>query len=472
METKKNNNWQLMAAFSFFFIGLTYAVSDHPFFWDTIQLASKQAQWYYDHHFAYLLVPNEFDSGHPPLFGLYLATAWKVFGKTLLVSHFAMLPFLLGIAWQSIRIAHFFVSPKNLIWASIFLLSDATLLAQSSLVSPDILLIFFFLLALNSIVRQQSVWLGVAVLFLSMISLRGMMVVVLLFIIDTFVNLRFYDFRSFLYHQIVLLFRYLPAAFISLAFLSYHYLQKGWIGYHPDSPWAASFQVIDASDFLYHVGIIIWRMIDFGRVAMWAILPFLIWHSRWTKKSKILLFALVASLLVLSPSLIIHKHLSAHRYLLPIFLIAQLLFLQLLDKSKWKHTKVLFMIALVSMLSGNLWVYPHRIAQGWDASLAYLPYVELQREAMDYIENEKLDPASIGSHFPNLASQNDTELNGKQTQFSPLDLTKNSYVMYSNVYNDFSDTEIDELEQHWKIIKIFRTNRIFIILYQRGLRPF
>ena len=76
---------------------LTFIVRDNFFFWDTVQLGSIHAQFYFDNNFSFFFLPENIDSGHPPTFGIYIALIWKIFGKSLVTSHFAMLPFLMGI---------------------------------------------------------------------------------------------------------------------------------------------------------------------------------------------------------------------------------------------------------------------------------------------------------------------------------------------------------------------------------------
>jgi len=71
---------------------------EQPFFWDGA-LHSKLAHWYLEHHFQNLVPPPELDSGHPPFFALFLAVVWRVFGRSLLMSHLLMLPFILGSIW-------------------------------------------------------------------------------------------------------------------------------------------------------------------------------------------------------------------------------------------------------------------------------------------------------------------------------------------------------------------------------------
>ena len=74
--------------------------SNKFFFWDSIAQVSIPANWYYDHNFRYFFVPDEYATGHPTFVGMYIALLWKVFGRSLVVSHLAMLPFITGIMIQ------------------------------------------------------------------------------------------------------------------------------------------------------------------------------------------------------------------------------------------------------------------------------------------------------------------------------------------------------------------------------------
>ena len=130
---------------------------DHIFFWDTVQLGSRHAHWFYDTNFSNILLPNDLDSGHPPLFGIYLAFLWKLFGKSLIVSHLAMLPFLLGILIQSFLLAKYFLGVKYAWTFPLILLANPCYLGHSILISPDIVLLFFFLLSFYSILKNRKI---------------------------------------------------------------------------------------------------------------------------------------------------------------------------------------------------------------------------------------------------------------------------------------------------------------------------
>ncbi|HXA01125.1 MAG TPA: hypothetical protein VNW99_04000, partial [Cytophagaceae bacterium] len=109
-------DYKAVSPFLFFYLSLTFFVSGNSFFWDTIQLGSSQAHWFYDNDFQYFFLPGNIDSGHPPLFGFYLAILWKFFGRTLEVSHFAMLPFLFGIVIQIYILLKKFFEEKYIVF--------------------------------------------------------------------------------------------------------------------------------------------------------------------------------------------------------------------------------------------------------------------------------------------------------------------------------------------------------------------
>jgi hypothetical protein len=96
---------------------LIYFLSrDNFFFWDTISQVSIPANWYYDNDFKYLFVPDDLTTGHPPSAGLYLAMVWKVFGRSLPVSHLAFLPFIFGIFVQLYRLIEKSGEKEIIIW--------------------------------------------------------------------------------------------------------------------------------------------------------------------------------------------------------------------------------------------------------------------------------------------------------------------------------------------------------------------
>ena len=188
------------------------------------------------------------------------------------------------------------------------------------------------------------------------------------------------------------------------------------------------------------------------------------------------LFILLAVLiLTLTPTLVIYKGLLNHRYLLPIYVVANLLAVKIISDTKICRRQILFgSILLVGLASGNFWVYRQPTATGWDSTLAHLPYYRLRREMLQLIDNQHLNVADIGTSFPNQRSfrlidlvETDPSVFPSKSSFAELDFSKNRYIFYSNVMNGFSAEELNELKNHWKIVKILRGGQVEIVLYEK-----
>lgn len=489
----------------FFLLLVTWAVWQaqyHPFFWDTVQLGAKHADFFYTSDFSQLLLPPEMDSGHPPLFGLYLAACWRLFGATLPVSHWAMLPFLWGIMALLWALARHFGTPKTAWWLPLLVAADPVMAAQAVLVSPDVLLVFFFLLALWSIVKQKPVIQVIAIAGLALISMRGMMTAAMLFVWLLSRELRprraWYELGTpkpmwiryfrLLLNQMLL---FLPGGLLAGGWLVWHYLQTGWIGYHPDSPWALSFERVGAEGIARNGVILVWRLLDFGRIFVWAGVLFLLWQHRPIKAffqnkmqgQAVALLLLV--LLFLTPTLLLYKALSAHRYLLPVFLALSLWLYTMAAQAPKHGLKIVLSCALL-LFAGNFWVYPQHIAQGWDASLAHWPYYQLRQQALDFIQQENLPLDSIGTAFPEIGPLHYRDLSGfieaggtggiqtrdgisrQQYGFKTKDLDSDPYILWSNVMNDFSDAERAALQKDWQPMQRWKKGAVEMVLYRRG----
>lgn len=488
----------------FFLLLATWAVWQaqyHPFFWDTVQLGAKHADFFYTTDCSRLLLPQEMDSGHPPLFGLYLAACWRLFGATLPVSHWVMLPFLWGIVALLFSLARHFGTPKTAWWLPLLVAADPVMAAQAVLVSPDVVLVFFFLLTLWSIIKQKPVIQAIAIAGLALISMRGMMTAAMLFVWQ----LLLFSFEpramSFelgtrkpplvqwmrpLSNQLLV---FLPGALLAGGWLVWHYSQTGWIGYHPDSPWAPSFERAGVAGIARNGVILIWRLLDFGRVFVWAGVLFLLWQYRpvrmffQNKTQQQAAGLLLLALLFLTPTLLLYKALSAHRYLLPVFL-ALALWLYAMAAQAPKHGLKIVLFSAAMLFAGNFWVYPQHIAQGWDATLAHWPYYELRRQALDFIERENLPLDSIGTAFPEIGPLHYRDLSGfyaggireirdgisrqRPEGFKTKDLGTDQYILWSNVMNDFSDAERAALQQDWQPLQRWKKGAVEIILYRNG----
>lgn len=468
MAQKDNRHSTLFILSGLLAAALAFFVRQEPFFWDTVQLAARQGDWFYKQSFQTLLLPDEIDSGHIPAFGWYLAACWKVFGQTLSVSHLAMVPFLWLLIYQLYRLCNT-LFPSLAVMGTIILLADPTLMSQMSLISPDIVLVAAFLLGLNSILHQQRSLLAMAVLLLGLVSLRGMMVAAALFIWQLYISLTSSKQSRFTVYFRLLL-PYLPGGLVVLIYLLYHYQLKGWIGAHADSPWAESFAASGPASWFRQLAILGWRIGDFGRIFLLAAAGIAWWKSGWFRNKQVpqLLVLSICLGLILGVPAIISPGLAQHRYLLPPIIGVYCLFLSFLSVLPGKRFKnVLYSITIFGLISGNFWVYPNGIAQGWDASLAHKPYFEGRRQCLQFLSQEGIAFAGVGTVFPEIGPVHDRQLDGQQDGFAALNMEQQDYVYYSNIMNDFTAQAISELSANWQPVFKYDKHRVQVIIYQK-----
>lgn len=425
-----------------FYALLTYTSQYHVFFGDMVQFGSRHSHYFFENNFSSLWLPNSLDSGHPPIFGMYIALCWKIFGKSLVVSHWAMFPFLVLIAFAIPKLITKFISYANLIFICLIFFFEPTLSAQASLTSPDIVLVSFFLWALVFYKDEKYIWLSLMLIPMAFVSLRGMMVLFAFFI-------------AIIIHQkkinIKTIFIFAPAVAICFYWLFRHYQLFGWIGFHSDSPWASSFQTVGIKQIFYNLFLMIWRWVDFGRIAFWGIAFVLFTYQFRTNKKlseeqRFPIILLISLCLVFTANTIFADGLIGHRYYMPIYLIGLLVTLQLIEFNLNKRKTGIQVVIFIAFMFGAKFVYPSKTAMGWDATLAHRPYYKLRDEAIVFLKEKNIPLNKVGTGFPNLDSREFLELNGDTSSFQSYASKDLKYILWSNVFN-YPDALQDSLSK-------------------------
>lgn len=445
------------------YIILCYLSQSHVFFGDMVQFGSRHPHYFYENNFNSFWLPNELDSGHPPIFGMYIAAGWMIFGKTLAVSHWLMLPFLLIIATIIPKLVELFVEQKWVLPVSLLVFFEPTLLAQSSLTSPDLVLVAFFLLSIYYIIKKRNVKLSIALIPMSFVSMRGMM---LLFAI--FVGLYIYQViveRKLFHSQTkTLIYIFLPAVLINVAWLFTHYYLVGWIGFHSNSPWASSFQQVGPVQMLKNLSLMVWRWIDFGRIVFWILLFFFLikYLTKLDRLSYKLISVFFSMIIVFAVNTFFADGLVGHRYYMPIYLLGLLICIGLIqDRSSFKYLLNLLFIAFAI---GSFYIYDPKIAVGWDATPAHFPYYKLRSNLINYLDENDIKVNNVAAGFPNLDSREILELNGDTSKFQSYHLNNTEYIAYSNIFN-YPDELIDKI-QTYNLIYEEEKRGIFMRLYK------
>jgi hypothetical protein len=454
-----------------FYTWQTWVAKGNGFFWDTVQFGSLHSHWYFDNSFRYFFLPDELDSGHAPAFGMYIAACWLLFGKSLAISHFAMLPWLIIAIWQMFLLANRLTTDRLLQIAVVLLLmTDPVWSAQSTLVSPDVVLGACLLGAINAILTDKRWLLSLFIIGLSLVSNRGLMISVVLFLAAYFYH---NDIQISWKQMVKTVLNFLPGWFLAGTYLIVHYLGKGWIGYYEGSSWNESFERVNSIELIRNVAVFGWRLIDFGHLFIWLILFFLLIkngrHIRFLQDRTTRFIGMLGIGLIAFFALTVlpYKGLMGHRYFLPIYWVVSIfLFLSILQLTE-KAARKWLSVAIIALLTGNCWVYPQPIATGWDSTLAHLSYYALRAKMISYMEDNNIPFEQTGTAFPNQLSTKFIDLSTENHSFEKKDLQLNQYIFYSNIMNDFTPSELQTLQQDWKIISSFKQSFVEVTLYKK-----
>ncbi len=458
---------QLQLLISFIFALLLFIFSmDFGMFWDNVLFASKMGNHLYENGIFSWNIPNTYDPGHPPFLGFILAFFWKLFGHSLWVSHMTMMPFVIGTIYQLYRCVFYYTQNQTQsFFAFVLLLADPTLATSLVLVNPEVIILFFFFLVLNGFLYKESLWKFVGLFFLSIITFRSMMLFAGFFLFEVlnqlYINKKSLKQLLNLKFLVFYCLSSLPAAL----YISWRLIAKGWLQTHINSPWADYWLFPSFPQFLKNFTVLVHRYIDFGRVFIFIFLLIILLKFRrkirQKKSYKQILLLSICSVTFVVFAVLFSRNAFGHRYFIVSYILFTLLAFLLLNLiKKWK--KIIFTLLFFGLITGNLWIYPERISQGWDSTLAHVPYHKLRLDAIDYLNEQNIDIENVASFFPNYNKVDEIDLSGNQKAFQKFN-EMNEYVFYSNVYN-LSDKEYQTLENNFIEVKRFQKFQIYITI--------
>lgn len=445
----------------FFFLILILVSLNIPFFWDGT-FFSEIAVHYFNNNFTNIISTEIPDTGGFPMYSIYLAAVWKMFGKSLAVSHLAILPFLIAIVIEYFKLAKRFLHPSSLVYAFLLLIAEPVLSTQAMLMGYDILMVCFFMIALNALFAEKKWTFSIALAFLCMSSMRGIMLGCSLFAIDMF---RYKEART-------IFLKYIPAVITLTLWTLFHKEKTGWLFFSPmreytDEAWTSPFMTIKK---IFFIG---WKLVDQGRIILWGFVLF--YGIAFFRKNKSAEFKSLATLIFI-PLLILTIWMSplsnpiGPKYFLAIFLLLNIFVCYLLqsisNKSFRNLAAVLFAICLVS---GNFWIYPERYGNAWDSSLKVIPYFELKDRMDEFIQQNKISHEEIGTQFPLIADKRFSHLNDSSFNYTNVwsgPISEYPYFLQTNIINTDIPFQVEEVKNNWLLMKKFESGQVYISLYK------
>lgn len=430
-------------AYSLFFTLIIGVISwKTGLFWDNILFVQKMSAPLLEKGFlSWGQLPLECDPGHPPFIATYMSIVWSIFGRSLCVSHIVLYPFIFVFIFNIIRMAKLmFHNNKIGILTAILVLADPTILTSLVYIGTEIFILSFASLAIYGIISGNNYYKILGLMFLALTSLRGMMLCGGMFLWEIMTKLIVKRCRVKQLFNGSFLTPYLIAALPSVTFVIWRLVYKGWIISNPISPWGSAFGYTDVFDFITNLArnvlVFLQRITDFGRIIIIGLIGMLMWFYRNNIKSNprlitIILFIFCCCSFIVSTCLII-KNPMGHNYFSLIYLGLIFLLVELIRNIKWR--RLVYTMSLFVLVLGNFVIYPETISQGWSASLASLPYWQLRKEVLLYIEEQNIPLNQVFFSFPFGSCADDVELNNDKRSYA-TNIDAAEYFVLSNICN-------------------------------------
>ncbi|MBV4358321.1 hypothetical protein [Pinibacter aurantiacus] len=466
---KAKENYVLPLAIIAFIIGKIFLLHTY-FFWDSTQALSVPATYLYDHNFSNFNYPN--GVADPPLIHFILALSWKFFGRSLVTSHVALGLFSIGCFYQVFLFCKRNASVK-ITAAFLFLLMilDASFLTQTLLLFPDIFLFFFSFLSINLYQKNKRFLLSFSLLFLSMCSLRAFSICgavgLAIFFYELYIDKNNAPLQVFKRSIIP----FLPAIAAIVTFFVSKKITTGSFFIQDNSLWKGSWELVGIKQFLGNIKGVIRFMLDNGTIAAWIALIFA-WSNVKDKKkflndNRFIIYLFASTLFVMSLLTLPFTNSFGKRYfILPCIFLNFLAGKMAFEALRRRMAIAVCVLMLAGMISSHFWKYPERFSTAWDCSLGHLPYYRLRQQAIDYVKQNNIDPASMSFFFPGAQAGKYIELNDSEMSFAEFDLSQNTYATCSNISN--RDIALkNEIVNHWQLVKTFSSCGIYISIYKR-----
>lgn len=442
---------------------------DFPFYWDNVVQISVPANFYYETNFNHFYVPDAIATGHQTFVGMLFAGVWKIFGRTLLVSHLLMLPFVFGFLFQLNKLLLNLDINQQItrIFILLFVIVDATILSQLSGLTFEVFHLFFLLMCINAILTDKKWLLMVSFVLLAQTSLRGTIsaggIMGFQFLYDYFNKTKF-SYKNY--------FAYIPGLVSIVLFLVLFKVHKGWVIANTVSDnWKESGEFASAKEIARNIGVFAWRLIDFGRLLIFGLFAFFTVKmalKREFKDSTIRTLFLIAvtQFILFFGVIIIMRNAFGHRYLIPIMIPVIILVVYWIS-TYFKRSILWLSLAFVTLASGHFWLYPEKVSQGWDATTMHWNFFDVSDKMEDYLSRNEIDKTKIGTFFPHYKLMKNYQLKPENSiSYQKATEHKTEYILYSNTFN-VSDSIVDALQSDWDLIQEFTQNRVYIQLLKK-----
>ncbi len=400
ITTLLNRHRFSFALFLFLFVLLLVVKSNilrAPYYWDVMGYVIQAASAFYKTGQISSLTGL---TGHPPLFFIALASVWKLFGNSLLVSHVFIL-FLGALSlFFLFKLTNKLYGPREAVAAILLLLSNQLYFAQVGMVYLSIPVTCLAILTVYLYLGQKYWLYGVSAAAMLLVKETAIVVLLAIILYDFFRNLLSKE--KFLVCVRRILFLALPIVPLSFWYL-YHWHMTGWL--------VNTRLIVNRSRFVSLFMDNSFRYLIFdnsaenvNKVSGIIFLALFVYFVFQIAKKKRLKFEMLLLIIVVMNILFFSFSDDLPRYFLVIFpfyfILGSRAFVFICERMKYKD--LLLSLLLAAMVAGSVMNYTgNRNTDGWrlESNMEYLDFIKVSQSAGLFLENNYPDHKIIAT-FP------------------------------------------------------------------------
>jgi hypothetical protein len=454
---------------AFYWAVLLFIYRDLPFFGDQIALISHPANYIFDNQFSTFIIPENFDTGHPPLLPLLFASIWSVFGQNLAVSHSILFCVSMLAFYLYITICSRWLMPGKSLWLpSVLFLFHPLVITQTLGMSTDMFLLCFFLVGMLGVYNRNKYVFVIACIFLLLNNIRGTMYVAVLGLLKLQSD-EGQSLKNILNTAGLIALAAIPFIVWNI----YHKIESGWMITHHASPWQNHREATDVNGLWQNFVVYLFRFFEHGFAALLFFFLYFLLRKKYSV-NPLLFRALTLSVLFTSMLFIPFQNPILTRYLLIIQVLLLMAFSAMLSYESLAKRVIIIIFILLAFLSAHFYVYPEKlntsVGYNWDATLAHTKYFSLREEALQFLEQNNMNGYLIGAGFPMYQSFYDTNLEKKWNlqieKFYPETGRKYNIFIYSNVMNEVPNEVINNIRMYWELVWTKQEGNILMQVYK------
>ena len=415
-------------------------ITDIPFFGDAISSTSKVVQNIFDQNLLTIFYPIESDPGHPTLYPWLMAACWKIFGRTLLVSHlyaFCWYLFLIFIFYKTAKL--FIADAIELNKTLLLFIVMPTALSMSVMMLNTTAVMAFFLSAIYALLARKNKWFLVSTILMMLTHLQAPFFLLALAITDFSLSMK--EKNSMVWFKERFVFYAIPFA-VLCCWLALHFYHTGWLVISPN--YSDIDKLNGFSQYAKSLLIISWRLVDFGMITFYIIFIYALFKKVGDKKLQqvwLILASVICGLMA-----IFLENTIGHRYFLVLGLLMIILVMNVLQNFAPRQKNILYVLLLLSLIFGNFLYYPGKTIG--DGNIAYVGFFKIAPT----IKKDFSDTTIFYSYAPianpsQLIYLNDEGL--KTERINGQNLDSLPAILQSNLNAEFSEKDKQYLAKNF-----------------------